>query len=73
MIMCREGKSKEIDLLTQYFESEKKNFNATPEKANKFIAVGEYKHEKIDDTISLAALMQVIQTIFNTDEAITKT
>jgi hypothetical protein len=73
MIMCREGKSKEIDLLTQYFESEKKNFNATPEKANKFIAVGEYKHEKIDDTISLASLMQVIQTIFNTDEAITKT
>jgi hypothetical protein len=72
-IMCRNGTAKEIDLLTQYFETEKANFKTAPEKAKKFIAVGEYRHERIDDTISVAALMQVIQTIFNTDEAITKT
>jgi hypothetical protein len=73
LIMCRNGAQKEMDLLKQYFEAEKKSFSVTPQKAKQFIAVGEYRHEKIDDTISLAALMQVIQTIFNTDEAITKT
>ena len=71
-IMCREGKSEELKLLTEYFETEELNFKKTPEKAKQFIAVGEYPHEKIENTISLAALMQVIQTIFNTDEAITK-
>jgi hypothetical protein len=45
----------------------------SPQKAKQYIEAGEYPHQKITDTISLAALMQVIQTIYNMDEAITKT
>lgn len=72
-IVCRQPKEDELALLLQYFEEEKTGFQQSPEKAGKFIAVGEYQHEKIDDIVSLAALMQVVQTIYNLDEAISKT
>jgi len=72
-IVCRQPKKEELTLLLQYFEEEKTGFKQAPEKAEKFIAAGEYQHEKTDDVTTLAALMQVVQTIYNLDEAITKT
>jgi len=72
-IVCRQPKKEELTLLLQYFEEEKTGFKQSPEKAEKFIAAGEYQHEKIEDVVSLAALMQVVQTIYNLDEAISKT
>jgi len=72
-IVCRQPKKEELTLLLQYFEEEKTGFKQSPDKAEKFIAAGEYQHEKIDDVVTLAALMQVVQTIYNLDEAITKT
>lgn len=72
-IVCRQPKQEELTMLLQYFEEEKNAFKQSPDKAKKFVAAGEYQHEKIDDVISLAALMQVVQTIYNLDEAITKT
>ena len=72
-IVCRQPKQEELTLLLQYFEEEKNAFKQSPDKAKKFVATGEYQHEKIDDMISLGALMQVVQTIYNLDEAITKT
>jgi hypothetical protein len=59
--------------LLNYFEEERAGFQQSPDKAKKFVEAGEYPHEKISDVISLAALMQVVQTIYNMDEAITKT
>ncbi len=72
-IVCRQPKQEELTLLLQYFEEEKMGFKRSPDKAKSYVAAGEYQHEKIDDMISLAALMQVVQTIYNLDEAITKT
>jgi hypothetical protein len=71
--VCRQPNEEELNVLLNYFEEEKAGFKVTPDKAKKYIQAGEYKHEAIDDVISLAALMQVLQTIYNLDEAITKT
>lgn len=73
LIICRRATEKESGILVDYFESEKKKFLQTPEKAEIFLKAGEYKHEKISDKITAAALMQVIHTIYNLEEAITKT
>lgn len=72
-IVCRQPKAEELKMLLTYFEDEKMGFEQFPDKAKSFIAVGEYPREKINDVITLAALMQVVQTIYNLDEAITKT
>jgi hypothetical protein len=72
LILCREAQENEMTLLTNYFEEEKKNFATQPENAKEFIKQGEYPHQEIKDTINLAALMQVVHTIYNMDEAITK-
>ncbi len=72
-IVCRQPKQAELTMLLQYFEQEKAGFTQSPGKARKFVDAGEYQHEKVTDVVSLAALMQVVQTIYNLDEAITKT
>jgi hypothetical protein len=72
LILCRTADQKELDLLEKYFAEEKKTFTANPENAKKFIQAGEYKHEKLADAVSTASLMQVVQTMYNLDEAITK-
>jgi hypothetical protein len=71
-IICREPKKEEFEQLMEYYNQEKINFDKTPEKATQFVEVGEYHHEQIKDVVSLAALMQLVQTIYNLDEAITK-
>jgi hypothetical protein len=72
-IVCRQPKQEELTLLVKYFEEEKAGFNQSPDKAKKYVEAGEFRHENVNDIISLAALMQVVQTIYNLDEAITKT
>jgi hypothetical protein len=72
LILCRKGNEKELSLLQTYFEDEKKYFTAEPEKAQAKLKVGEYKQEKTNDVTATAALMQVVSTLYNTDEAITK-
>jgi hypothetical protein len=49
-----------------------KKFMQSPEKAAAFLNAGEYKHETVEDKTATAALMQVIHTIYNMEEAITK-
>ena len=71
-ILCRAPEKVELEKLVAYFAQEKEEFKNTPTKAKQFIEIGEYQHEKIDDVVSLAALMQIVQTIYNLDEAITK-
>jgi hypothetical protein len=72
-ILCRNPKEDELKLFMEYYSKEKEGFIKDNEKVNKFINAGEYPHEKVEDKVSLAALMQVIQTIYNLDEAISKT
>ena len=72
-IVCRQPQSAELKVLAQYYEEEAQTFaQKTPEEIEQILSVGEYPRAAISDTSSLAALMQVIHTIYNLEEAITK-
>lgn len=70
-IVCRDARPEELDVLTRYFEEEKTKFTNTPEKARQLVKFGEYPLDAVDVT-TLAALMQVVHTIYNMEESITK-
>lgn len=72
LIMCRTGSEKELTLLKKYFQDETVYFDARPDKAAERIKTGEYRHEKMKNLPETVALMRVISTLYNTDEAITK-
>ncbi len=72
-IVCRQPKKEELVILLNYFNDEEKLLDQSKEKARQLIEVGEYPHAKIDHAGALAALMQVIHTIYNLEESITKT
>ncbi|WP_276370399.1 PSD1 and planctomycete cytochrome C domain-containing protein [Chryseolinea sp. H1M3-3] len=71
-IACRNPNEEELKILLSYFEEEKKKFTASPDTAKEFIRTGEYPHAVIKDEVSLAALMQVVHTIYNMEESIIK-
>ncbi|MDX2245848.1 MAG: PSD1 and planctomycete cytochrome C domain-containing protein [Bacteroidia bacterium] len=71
-IVCREPRKEELELLTAYFSEEKSAFTENKDDAEKLLKVGEYPFSTTTDKISLAALMQVIHTIYNMEESITK-
>ncbi|WP_369411708.1 PSD1 and planctomycete cytochrome C domain-containing protein [Chryseolinea lacunae] len=71
-IVARNPKAEELKILMTYFDDEKKVFEASPEKAKQYINAGEYPFANITDVASLAALMQVVHTIYNMEESITK-
>lgn len=71
-IICRKPKAKELDILTQYFESEKEFFAKNTKKTDKMLGIGEYKRKEVKDKNATAALMQTIQMIFNMEEAIVR-
>ncbi|HEY5917769.1 MAG TPA: DUF1553 domain-containing protein, partial [Chryseolinea sp.] len=71
-IVCRNPKDAEFDKLVEYYKSEVAAYTAAPGEAKKFIKAGEYPHVEIQDVVSLAALMQVVHTLYNMDESITK-
>ncbi len=72
-IICRKPKSKELDILSKYFEVEKNNFTKNPTKAQKLLQIGELKSMYNGENASTAALMQAILMIFNMEEAIVRT
>jgi hypothetical protein len=71
-ITCRKPKDEELTILLKYFMEEKNKFETSPEKAKQFIQTGEFPLADIKDQVSLAALMQVVHTIYNMEESITK-
>ena len=72
-IICRRPVKKETDILLNTLKEQQSFFNTYPEKAEKITEVGEYKRKTKTPAARLAALMMVVQTIYNMDEAITKT
>ena len=70
LIVCRKPKEKEMALLTDYYH--KRLQTITIEPAEKLLTVGEFPLPEDIDKIKLAALMQVVSTIYNLEEAITK-
>ena len=70
-IICRKPTDKEMSILTSYYQDQLKSINE--KDAEKFLAVGEFPMPGKIDKIKLAAMMKVIDTIYNLEEAITKT
>jgi hypothetical protein len=73
LIICRKASEKEKQILFDYYKNEKEEFLKQPSKAESLLSAGEYKHEPVSNKADAAALMQVVHTIYNMEEAITKT
>jgi hypothetical protein len=71
-IVCRKPDDKEIKILFNYWKERHDSLAANADAANKVIKVGEYK-PAFKSNVDLAAMMQVMQVIYNMEEAITKT
>lgn len=70
-IICRKPTDKEMNILISYYQDQLRSINQ--KDAEKLLAVGEYPIPANMDKINLAAMMKVIDTIYNLEEAITKT
>ena len=70
LIVSRKPNEKEITLLTNYFSGQLKTLKT--EDAEELLAVGEYPQPEIKNKKILAAMMQVISTLYNLEETITK-
>jgi hypothetical protein len=71
-IVCREPTANELRLLLEYYDTELVKFKKDKIKAQKVLNAGELAHEKSVKVEQAAALMQVISTIYNMEETITK-
>ena len=70
LIVCRKPLDSELQLLTTAYETELQNM--TPRQAADLVATGEYPLSTEVEQIKLAALMLVVNTIYNMEETITK-
>ena len=70
-IVCRKAVDNEVRVLSDYYVKKLNTMNM--KKAVRLLAVGEYPQDEKIDKIKQAALMQVIVTIYNLEETITKT
>ncbi|MDN3203502.1 PSD1 and planctomycete cytochrome C domain-containing protein [Algoriphagus sediminis] len=71
-IVCREIRDSEEDILADYYEDQLERFENNPDQIRASLEVGEYPLEESDVKAETAALMQVIVTIYNLEETITK-
>lgn len=71
-IVCRGAKTNEKELLVNYLAEQTKHFASATEQAAAFLAVGESPADAARNDVEVAALMQVIHTIYNLEEIIMK-
>ena len=71
-IVCRVPKAEEQSLLLNYYNAEVERFQADALDPEDVLNIGEYPRAAIENKTELAALMQVIHTIYNLEESITK-
>ncbi|WP_373495997.1 PSD1 and planctomycete cytochrome C domain-containing protein [Aquiflexum sp.] len=71
-IVGRTPKSEELDILLRYYNEELNRFSEDQNSAVDLVKIGEYPLEKDKITGEKAALAQVITTLYNLEEAITK-
>jgi hypothetical protein len=62
-----------LTALTEYYDNQLAEFKKDPDPARKTLNVGEYPQTTNTDPTATAALMRVIDTLYNLEEAITKT
>ncbi|WP_439582098.1 PSD1 and planctomycete cytochrome C domain-containing protein [Dyadobacter bucti] len=71
-IVCRKPTEKEIKLLVEYYNDQAGMFTKNRLQAHKVLNVGEHPHEEKVPEDQAAALMRVINTLYNMEETITK-
>lgn len=71
-IVCRKPTDKEVKLLTEYYKGEATMFEKDKKLAFKVLNIGEHAHETKVNEAEAAALMRVINTLYNMEETITK-
>lgn len=71
-IVCRKPTDKEMKLLSEYYNEEARVLSKDKKQAHKILNVGEYPHEAKVNEDQAAALMRVINTLYNMEETITK-
>ncbi len=71
-IICRKPDKKETDILKSYYADQLQQFKEKKLNAEVTIKVGEFPQDEKADVNATAALMKVISTIYNMEEAITK-
>jgi hypothetical protein len=71
LIVCRKPTDQEVAILKNYYEGRLKSLNKTD--ATDLLSVGEYPSPKGLNAIEVASLMQVITSIYNLEETISKT
>lgn len=72
-IICRKPSAKEEKILTDYYAAQLQLFQQKKLDAAATLQVGEYPLNKNIDAVQTAALMKVINIIYNMEEAIMKT
>ena len=73
LIICRKASDKEFSLLKKYYDEQLLLFQQKKLNALNTLKEGEYPLNEKIDLSSSAAMMKVINTIYNMEEAITKT
>jgi hypothetical protein len=71
-IICRKPSSKELGILQEYYAEQLQMFRDKKLNAHKTLAVGDSPVNKTLDANESAALMKVVNTIYNLEEAIVK-
>jgi hypothetical protein len=71
-IICRTPTEKEMGILKSYHHDQLQQFNSKKLDAAATLNIGEYKMDGRLDKAETAALMKVVNTIYNMEEAITK-
>jgi hypothetical protein len=71
-ILCRNPNSKELRILTSYFQEEKERLAKKPDTIMDLVKIGESKLDAAKTNHNTAAMMLVISTLYNLEEAITK-
>jgi hypothetical protein len=73
LIICRKPSKQEISILKSYYDDQLAKFKSNSLDAKKALNVGEYPVKGNIDRNMQAALMKTISTIYNMEEAITRT
>ncbi|MRG44052.1 DUF1553 domain-containing protein [Chitinophaga sp. SYP-B3965] len=72
MIVCRKPSEKELTLLRDYYKDQQQHYRGKPTEAAKLLNVGETPLPEKANKPVLAALMQVVTTIYNLEETLSK-
>lgn len=71
-IVCRKPTEKELKILVDYYKEEESTLLKDKSQASKILNVGEYPRNNKVNQNQAAALMRVINTLYNMEETITK-